>query len=254
MGKKGIRCEPITEQLRGYTFDPVEDYRFENRIYVLEGETGYLVIDAGFPEQAALLKEELGAKPIDTLILSHYHGDHMDGMARLSPRRVIGSCHFEKTLSMYYGDRDPDLYRPDVAVKDSYAFTFEGHTIDVRVQPGHSPCTVLTRIDGTYLHTADEVMWGTEDRLLLPSTDSYRTLPRSLASLDRLERMEAVAYLPGHGGVKSQELFRSALADVMRYYEAVQRHLPDAIDVERALEGTVHDFCHLEWHAGIYRT
>ncbi len=251
---EGVRVERITEHLRSYAFDPVGDYQFENQIYVLEGDTGYLVIDAGFPEQTALLMDLLADKTVDTLILSHYHGDHIDGMHVMSARRVIGSCHFEKTLARYYGDRDPDRYRPDVAVEGSFAFNFDGHAIEVFTSPGHSPCTVLTRIDGRFLHTADEVMWGTEDRLLLPSTDSYLTIPRSLESLERLEGMAAEGYLPGHGSAKTPVAFLAALRDVQRYYLAVARHLPEEISVKRALEHTRHEFCHEEWHAGIYRT
>jgi len=83
-------------------------YRFLTSL-LLRYNGSSLLIDCGEGTQVALRKAGLSANPIDTILFTHYHGDHISGLPglllsmgnseRTEPLRIIGPRGLERVVS-----------------------------------------------------------------------------------------------------------------------------------------------------------
>lgn len=124
--------------------------RSDNYGYILRDEaTGAVgVIDA--PEAAPLIAalEEMGAG-LDLILLTHHHGDHVEGVAALRDRygaEVVGAAADAKRL--------PDL---DIAVGEGDSVSLGESTADVIDVSGHTIGHIAYLFDG-HAFTADSLM------------------------------------------------------------------------------------------------
>jgi ribonuclease BN (tRNA processing enzyme) len=81
--------------------------------YLLQSAGSTLLIDCGSGVLASLKRNELAALPIDTVLLSHFHGDHFAGLPflllhfvyvepRTRPLRIIGPPEVEERVMQLY--------------------------------------------------------------------------------------------------------------------------------------------------------
>lgn len=160
---------------------------FNESIYLIEGETSAILIDAG--TQIPGLKkivEDIVKKPV-SLIISHAHGDH------------IGAVNEWDTVWINAAD---EAIIPEGAfhgvkryLTDGQVFDLGGRTIEVVFTPGHTPgSTTFLDKDAHYGFSSDAFGSGN----LLVFTD----LSTEIASCQRLNRFiekYGIKYLyPGH--------------------------------------------------------
>jgi glyoxylase-like metal-dependent hydrolase (beta-lactamase superfamily II) len=128
---------------------------------------------------------------IDKVIISHYHEDHFLGLKALQKSAdtftIIGSSEFKRTLEFEY----PEDYLHDKAIyptkfSDDYDFCYGGHSIRFEKAPGHSPCSIHTIIDDKYIHVADNIMFDTNNKAMLPLP--YFSIKEHIKTLNRLKK------------------------------------------------------------------
>ena len=210
--------------------------RFVNWYVVDDGES-LTVIDAGFPGYASRLDRDLAAidrtpDDVRAVVLTHGHVDHTGMAAALA--RSGATVHLHPADAALAADprrNRPEKTLPYVLYPATVAFVahaiasgatrpermpettplVDGAEVDapgrpvVRHVPGHTEgsCVLEFRehgvvLLGDLLCTVSPVT-GRRDRPQLQSRGSNADSDRAMASLDRLEGIEARLALPGHG-------------------------------------------------------
>ena len=136
--------------------------------YILGQGDDLAVIDPGPDDDAhfAATMAAIGKKRVATVIITHTHRDHTDGM-------------------------------PDIVLADGAGLQGDGFALTALHTPGHAPDHLCFALEGTsLLFSGDHVMsWNTS--IVAPPEGNMGAYMRSLDKL--LPRTDEV-YLPGHGG------------------------------------------------------
>lgn len=162
--------------------------------YVLRapGHTGAVVVDPG-PDDEAHLGRLAAAGPVELILLTHHHVDHVAGVPRLveltgAPVRAFA----------------PALCRGAVPLADGERIEAGGVRIDVVATPGHTT-------DSLSFHLVDDAVDAQEPTGTMITGDTILgrgttviahpdgSLGAYLGSLDRLAAFGAVPVLPAHG-------------------------------------------------------
>ena len=109
--------------------------------FIIEGDTRYYVYDVGCNDEAF---EALSAldKPV-TVILSHFHRDHIGNMARLVPEKVLAGARTCKYVD------NATLVDAPLVIRDG---------VEIIVQPcvsPHAPGCLVATVDGEYTFIGD---------------------------------------------------------------------------------------------------
>lgn len=248
-----MQKESIAEGIYRCIFDPLPRLHFSDSIIVLVDGGRALFIDTGYAPEAQQALSDIGCNglELDRIILSHFHDDHMQGLKVLPGVPVIGSAQYQATLDMWNEKVEHPFYTPGITVVSPLSFDFGEHQIEVIPFPGHSLCTVLTKIDDTYLHVADELMFGVDGAPLLPSADG-NDFNRHIASLNRLREYADWILIPAHGPLLSgRERIEREIGCRIAYFTAVINS-KYKLTYEEAVKDCGCDFLHNEWHRFIY--
>lgn len=178
----------------------------ENAFLVRCGETGATVaIDPGGVVDAML--EALGDAPLEAILLTHAHLDHLEGVAAL--KRATGAPihlhpadrrlydHAADQAAAFNTEVEPPP-APDADLQDGGTFRFGDCTFEVRHAPGHSPGHVmLYAAEAGVAFVGDVIFAGSIGRTDLPGGD-YQKLMHSIR--DRVLTLpDATVLYPGHG-------------------------------------------------------
>ncbi len=192
---------------------------FETNAWVLLPARGSVtVVDPGMEPKALLdLLQELG-RPVERILLTHGHLDHVAGCAAL--RR-----HWDCSIHLH--PEDLFLYRSLVEHGAWYGFQLEAapentqplahglrfavgdEELEVLATPGHSPGSVCLRMEsetGPALVCGDTLFAGAFGRTDLPG-GSFRTLKASVLR-EIFTLSGATRLLPGHGPSTTVEVER----------------------------------------------
>lgn len=243
----------LCEDIIRFTFDPLPHLHFGDSIVAILDGSRVLLIDAAYEPEAMELLKALDASglKVDSIILSHFHDDHMQGLKVLPKVSVYGSSHYQTTLDMWNEKEEHPYFIPSDPIKDACSFDFGSHHIDIIPLPGHSLCTVLTMVDNRYVHIADELMFSPDGRPLLPSVDGGN-ISRHIDSLRRLKDFKSYTLLPAHGPVLTgSERIEKEIDDRIAYFSTVLGS-DRKLSYEEAVKDCDCDFVHSEWHKYIY--
>lgn len=110
-------------------------------VFIIEGDERYYVFDVGTNDEAFAAVSALD-KPV-TVILSHFHRDHIGNMNRLNPADTLAGARTMKYIS------GGTLVDAPVTIHD-------GVTIEVRpcVSP-HAPGCLIATVNGEYTFIGD---------------------------------------------------------------------------------------------------
>lgn len=160
---------------------------FNESVYLIEGDSAAILIDAGtqIPDLRKIV-EDLVKKPV-TLILSHGHGDHIGAMNQWD--------------EVWLNAADETILRADAFsgkkhyLTDGQIFDLGGRTIEVVFTPGHTPgSTTFIDKDRHYGFSSDAFGSGN----LLVFTD----LSTEIATCQRMARFiskyDIRYFYPGH--------------------------------------------------------
>ena len=176
--------------------------------YVIGGES-VAVIDPGpdLPGHLDALRQAIGGRPLEAILLTHTHRDHCALAPRLAAETAtplwFAGAHDVSTKphgaaqAAIRGEADATL-TPARVLRHGERFGIAGMVLDVHGTPGHCANHLAFGVTGTpYIFTGDHVM-GWSSTLIAPPDGSLRDY---FSSLDRLIRAPQSQYLPGHGGL-----------------------------------------------------
>ncbi len=206
---------------------------------VLVGDDSVSLVDAGYPKDLELVLDSLaqvaGSKPLETVLVTHGHSDHIGSIneliARFAPRVLAAEAeipNIRREVLHQVGFRQvlPRLLRYGVAawavhavasgglgnvgvasvqpVHENQPLQVSGHTVIPIPTPGHTPGhTVYELPVADILITGDALVTGhptSRHTGVQALHDMFHTDPqRAAASLRVLEGMPHRVILPGHG-------------------------------------------------------
>jgi glyoxylase-like metal-dependent hydrolase (beta-lactamase superfamily II) len=140
-----------------------------------------VVIDPG-PADEGHLAAVAAHAPIDTILLTHGHADHVEGAARLS--ELLGGAPVVGIAAEHCIGADPLRGRPGEEIAG----------LEVILTPGHTRDSVSYRARDL-VFTGDTILGRGTTVVAWPDGD----LGNYLASLRRLRALGPVPVLPGHG-------------------------------------------------------
>ena len=158
--------------------------------YLLGQGQSLMLIDPGPDDDAhfAATMAAIGKKTLSTVIITHTHRDHTDGMPRLIAATGAKSCGFgrtarhrgtEKTSPSGSEFTDND-FMPDIVLQDGGRIAGDGFALTAMHTPGHAPDHLCLALEGTRtLFSGDHVMgWNTS--VVAPPEGNMADFMRSL--------------------------------------------------------------------------
>jgi len=242
--------QPLAEGVLVFRFPPYagKHYGFSLHALLDERARTALLIDAGYEEHAAAVRESLAddGYGVAAVVVSHFHPDHVSGLRALPGTSVIGSPRFEETLHGSGGSEGRREFKPLRTVADEDVLSFGSFRLRFRAAPGHSPCSIYTLIDDRFLHVADNVMLSEDGRDILPWAE-YDRIGDHIRSLEALRNWTDRTWLLSHGGaIEDAAVARRAIANRVRYFQAVLAG-EGRITYEEAVASCDCEFLHREW-------
>ncbi|MCL2593141.1 MAG: MBL fold metallo-hydrolase [Defluviitaleaceae bacterium] len=220
-----------------------EKYNFGNTIIAVVHENKAILIDSAYKDEAPQVFEDLVANGIavDSIILSHSHNDHTDGFNVLPEVPWYGSSFFN--LEEY----DENQVKRYIPIENPTIIEFGKHTLEIIPSPGHSECTVLVKINGQFIHVADEIMYSHDGQPLLPWIDSRDDIKRQLESWNKIKDYHKLTIIPAHGPILDGNKLHKDIQNRAAYAEAILMADGKPITYEEATKNCDCTFLSSHW-------
>jgi len=197
-------------------------HRLDCHTYLVDGDGELALIDAGFgpgTEEILDLIRADGFDPgdISTIVVTHYHADHVGGAAAL--RRATGArvcagveaapfirvadaeqigLNWAKQFGFYPADYEWEPCDVDEELTDGSRISVGNFELELVATPGHCMghyCVRMVGTDRTYMFASDCVFWG--GAIILQNVKDSN-LQEYAASCNKIAQLEWDALLPGH--------------------------------------------------------
>jgi glyoxylase-like metal-dependent hydrolase (beta-lactamase superfamily II) len=175
--------------------------------YLLGQGQDLALVDPGPEDDAHVeaIMRALAGRRITSIIVTHTHRDHIDGLPRLKAetgatvygygRKARNPGQVAKSPSG--GESNDEDFIPDVALVDGARFEGDGYALTALFTPGHAPDHLCFAIEGTGIVLSGDHVMGWNTSVVAPPEGNMAAYMRSLDKL--LQRRDTV-FLPGHGG------------------------------------------------------
>jgi glyoxylase-like metal-dependent hydrolase (beta-lactamase superfamily II) len=202
------RAVPVAPSAVRITAPNAGPYTFKGTNTFIVGGPSVLVLDPG-PDDAthlATLRQAVGGRRIEAIVLTHTHRDHTGLVRRLKSETGaplwFGGRHRASRKRRFFeidpvaADSDWSLV-PDRVLADGERIAAGGVALEVIATPGHCANHLAFGLCGTpWLFTGDHVMgWNST---LVPVPDG--SMSDYLRSLEKIIGLPWQHYLPAHGG------------------------------------------------------
>jgi glyoxylase-like metal-dependent hydrolase (beta-lactamase superfamily II) len=240
----------IADGITRYQFPPHEGKHFGFNLYALLDDAAgqALLIDTGYQEHAAAVLGDLTQQgyALTTVVISHFHPDHILGLRALPPVEIVGSPRYGETLREYGPREEWSPFVPTCTPGEGGRIDFGRFILQFQLAPGHAPCSQYTLISEEFIHVADNIMTSNTGQDILPWAE-FSLVSDHIASLELLREHARRTLLPSHGvEISDASTAIAAIENRIRYFQAILDG--DArIPFDQATAGCSCAFLHPEW-------
>lgn len=218
---------------------------------LLTGDDGVILIDDGLePLAGTMLKavQDTAGAPVDFVINTHVHGDHIGGNAALHRHgaRIVAHDNIRHRMTESGAAKDA---LPELTFPDQMTFHLNGHRAEViHVRRAHTDGDSIIHFpDANVIHTGDTMFNG-----LFPfiDLDSGGSVDGYLAAQARVLELadNDTQIIPGHGPPASRDdlvAARDMLADAKA---RVGKLIDDGLSLEAVVAANPLDDYHDDWN------
>lgn len=204
--KKAVK---ITEKVKILTANNANEYTFHGTNSYILGNNHIMILDPGPNQQDHFenLLKTIDNRPVSHILLTHAHHDHSDLAMRLAKHVAAPVVKAPLNTTQTSNDKKHMDITFDISLSDNMVITNNEITLQAIATPGHSSDHMAFLFhDENILFSGDHVMaWATS--AIIPPDGAMGDY---MASLEKLTKIDADYYLPGHGGTVNnpQQLLR----------------------------------------------
>jgi glyoxylase-like metal-dependent hydrolase (beta-lactamase superfamily II) len=172
------------------------------------------LVDTGYathaPQTLALVKQALGARPLDLIVNTHLHSDHCGGNALL---QAAWPCRTLIPESEVESVRDWDDARLTFRATGQHCerFGFDGTlaagtqlrlgALDWQVlgAPGHDPHSLMLYCADQRILISADALWENGFGVIFPELEGESGFAEQQAVLDAIAKLDVRVVIPGHG-------------------------------------------------------
>jgi len=218
---------------------------------MLSGKRAFL-LDTGYNVQFVSTQNWLAERnfQIESILISHFHLDHYEGLQSFSHGEVYGSRLYKETLSRFRRTAQTLGDRPDKRLSTGDHFRFGNSEILVFETPGHSSCSLVSCINQNTFHVGDLVLFAEDGSPILPLLQKGG-LDDHIASLEFLRHQEIHMLLPAHGDpIHDSTRIENELALRLNYlyYLKTAQDSPLNPSEDQTLTRLLQPFKNGDWH------
>jgi len=213
----------------------VRDWLNANHI-LLKGRDCTVLVDSGYGRDATItlakVSAELAGTPLDWLVNTHCHSDHMGGNAAV--RRAHG-CRLsipvgeaplidawdEQTLWLSYADQRCERFAFDDTIAPGDVLDWGDLAWRAIAAPGHDMGALMFHCEEERLLITGDALWENGFGVLLPGPGREERLAAARSTLESIAGLDVGTVIPGHGAPFSN--VAEALERSLRRLEAFER-------------------------------
>jgi glyoxylase-like metal-dependent hydrolase (beta-lactamase superfamily II) len=184
---------------------------------LLDGPDGAVLVDSGYVAHAeqtlALIDRALGGRPINWLVNTHCHSDHMGGNAAVHRRygcrrslpvgeAPIVAAWDEDALLLSYADQRAERFSFDDTFAPGDVLRMGPYDWQVLAAPGHDAHAVMFYAPGPRVLVSGDALWENGFGVLFSQmTGRMETFAETRSTLDAISDLDIDVLIPGHGPV-----------------------------------------------------
>ncbi|HWH46277.1 MAG TPA: MBL fold metallo-hydrolase [Burkholderiales bacterium] len=191
----------------------VRDWLNANHI-LFSGRDRTVLIDSGYGRDAritlAKVSAELAGRPLDWLVNTHCHSDHMGGNAAV---RQAHRCRLsipageaplveawdEQTLWLSYADQRCERFAFDDTIAAGDVLDWGDLAWRAIAAPGHDMGALMFYCEEERLLISGDALWQNGFGVVLPGPGCEERLSAARATLESIARLDVATVIPGHG-------------------------------------------------------
>ena len=213
----------------------VRDWLNANHI-LLKGRDRIVLADSGYGRDTTItlakVSAELAGRPLDWLVNTHCHSDHMGGNAAV--RRAHG-CRLsipvgeaplidawdEQTLWLSYADQRCERFAFDDTIAPGDVLDWGDLAWRAIAAPGHDMGALMFHCEEERLLITGDALWENGFGVVLPGPGREERLAAARSTLESIAGLDVGTVIPGHGAPFSN--VAEALERSLRRLEAFER-------------------------------
>jgi glyoxylase-like metal-dependent hydrolase (beta-lactamase superfamily II) len=199
---------------------------------LLQGRDAAALVDTGYVSHSAqtlsLVRHALDGRPLGLVLNTHLHSDHCGGNAALQaaypqvqtlipPGLAEQVRHWDPVALTYEptGQNCP-RFRADGLLRPGDELLLADTVWQIHASPGHDPHSViLFEPESRTLLSADS-LWENGFGVVFPELEGIAAFDEVAGTLDRIEQLDPLVVIPGHGAVFSGQAAVAAALDRAR--------------------------------------
>lgn len=240
----------VLENLYLYEFI-YEEALLPDTITVIVRDNNALLIDTAFPEYSEKVKKDLEEQGItvEIIILSHYHSDHVSGCPVFEDCEIYANEFYEDSYNnCQIWEPEYTYIRPRQLIRNADTLSFAGFNLEFLHAPGHSKCSIITKITDKIAHIGDLIMMTKDKKAALPFIAEGGNFAEHIESLELVRKSDPDILLIPHGGmIKDKDNIEKMIADRIYYLEKTSSSM-GTLPLPACLADDISMYDHLEFH------